>query len=325
MGDAASAFSWALSQAAATDSRLCIVCNDSAHVDGALAFRQRFPERVVDVGIAEQDMVGVAAGLANAGLRPFVLSAACFLTARALDQIKNVAYTGAPVALCGFLGGLGYGPLGAGHQAVEDVAWMRAVPGLAVIAPATPRDAVAMLHEVLARPRPVYVRFGARTCGPTELFDEVHTFRYGRAAELRSGGDITLFASGTMTCPAAQASSMLVARGVRAGLVHLGSIDPIDEDAVVRAVGRSGRAVVVEDHVEHGGLGGAVAEVLVRARPVPVLEIGIPGEYAPVGPTDHLHEYFGLTASGIVDRVQAWLVKGLRAGRGPDERGRHDA
>lgn len=305
--DCAAAFSAALLELARTDERICIVNNDSAETHAALDLQSELSDRFVDVGIAEQNLVGVAIGLANAGLRPFVYSASCFLTARALEQIKNAAYTNAGVVFCGFVSGLAYGALGGTHHAVEDLAWMRAIPRMTVLAPATPVDTVAALREAMTHDGPVYIRIVSKLDTP-ELFPDDHSFAYGGSARLRDGEDVTLIGTGLLTTRLMEAADLLAADGIRAGVLHLGSVQPIDAEAIRRAAVHSGRLVVAEDHVLNGGLGGAVAETVVRTHPVPVLQIGVPNEYAPIGPAEFLYEHFGLTARGVANRVREWVA-----------------
>ncbi|KUJ68997.1 hypothetical protein ACZ90_14165 [Streptomyces albus subsp. albus] len=306
MADCATAFSAELLDLARKDERICIVNNDSAETHSALDFQAELPDRFVDVGIAEQNLVGVSIGLANSGLRPFVYSASCFMASRALEQIKNAAYTNADVVFCGFVSGLAYGALGGTHHAVEDLAWMRAIPRMKVLAPATPRDTIAALHEALAHDGPVYIRIVSKLDTP-ELFPADHTFAYGGSVQLRDGGDVTLIGSGLLTTRLVAAARLLAEDGVDARVLHLGSIEPIDAEAIARAARETGRLVVAEDHVVNGGLGGAVAEVVVRTTPVPVLQIGIPQVFAPIGPADHLYDHFGLTGPKLAQRVAEWL------------------
>jgi transketolase len=305
VSDCATAFSAALLEAARADERICVVNNDSAETHAALGFQSEFGERFIDVGIAEQNLVGVSIGLANGGLRPFVYSASCFLTSRALEQVKNAAYTNASVVFCGFVSGLAYGALGGTHHAVEDIAWMRAIPRMTVLAPATPIDTVAALHEALRHDGPVYIRIVSKL-GTPELFGPDHEFRYGGSAQLRDGGDLTLIGTGLLTGRLLAAAELLSHDGIEARVLHLGSIAPIDAEAIERAARHTGRLVVAEDHVLNGGLGGAVAEVVVRTHPVPVLQIGVPNVFAPIGPANYLYEHFGLTADAIAQRIKEW-------------------
>jgi transketolase len=303
--DCAQAFARTLLTLAAADQRICVVLNDSADTNYLEPFLEAFPNRVIDVGIAEQNMVGVAAGIANAGRIPFVQSAACFLTARALEQIKiDIAYNNANVKLCGFVAGLAYGPCGGTHHAVEDLAWMRAIPRLSVLAPATPNDTSAALRAELKRRGPAYIRIISKVIVP-ELFEESREFE--STSWLRQGADVALIGTGLTTSRLVDAAGHLSDRSISAGVLHIGSISPIGADVIAAAAEKYRQLVVVEEHVTNGGLAGAVSEVVVQSKPVPMLFIGIPNVYAPIGPASFLYEHFGLTAPQIADRVAGWL------------------
>ncbi|MGW3473159.1 transketolase family protein [Saccharopolyspora sp. NPDC000995] len=303
--DCVSAFAGELLRLADEDDRVCIVNNDSADTHLANDFQREFPARFVDVGIAEQNMAGVAAGLANAGKVPFVHSAACFL-ARATEQIKNAAYTGANVKFCGFVSGLAYGALGGTHHATEDIAWMRSIPDLPVLCPATPAETAAAARLAWRHEGPVYLRIISKTPVP-ELFDARHEISFGTSTQLREGGDVTLIGTGLTTTRLVEAAALLESEGVRAGVLHLHSVSPIDEAAIMRAARETGRLVVAEDHVLNGGLGGAVSETVVRTVPVPVLQLGITNTFAPIGPAAFLHEHFRLTGPLLARDVRDWL------------------
>ncbi len=306
-GECAVAFSAALLARAEADERIVIVINDSAETHHATEFEARFPERLFDVGIAEQNMVGVAAGLANGGRVPFVHSASCFLTARAMEQIKaDVAYPGANVKLCGFVSGLAYGALGGTHHSTEDLAWMRAIPNLRVLAPATPIDSAAAVEACAELDGPVFVRLVSKTETP-EIFDAGHRFAIDRATTVREGADVTLVGTGLSTTRLLDAATILAGAGIEARVLHMGTVSPLDAEAIARAAAETGRLVVAEDHVVSGGLGGAVSEAVVGSHPVPVLLLGVPDVFAPIGPAEWLHEHFGLTAERLAERISRWL------------------
>lgn len=305
--DCAQAFSKTLLDLAEADPRICVVLNDSTDTNHLETFVARYPDRVVDVGIAEQNMVGIAAGLANAGRIPFVHSASCFLTARAMEQIKiDVAYSNANVKLYGFVAGLAYGPCGGTHHAVEDLAWMRAIPNLTVLAPATPYDTAATLRAELTRPGPAFIRIISKVVVP-EIFPPAHAF--APSHWLRNGTDVALIGTGLTTSRLLEAARLLAERSIDAAVLHVNSVSPIDQKAIVAAAQTCGRVVVAEEHVTNGGLGGAVSEVLLQSHPVPALLIGIPNVYAPIGPASFLYEHFGLTADQIAHRVARWLER----------------
>ena len=296
------AFAEELTALARQDARIVAVCNDSVGSSNLVGFAREFPDRLINVGIAEQAMVGVAAGLANGGLIPFVSCAAPFLTARALEQIKvDVAYSNYHVVLCGQSPGMSYGELGPTHHSIEDFAWMRALDNMTVLAPADPAETRAALRWAAATDRPVYMRIG-RTRLPA-VTPEGHAFVVGQADELRAGNDVTLIAAGTLVAAALQAAEALAGQGVQARVLNMATIAPLDEAAVIRAAVETGRIVTAEEAVLHGGLGSAVAEVVVRHRPVPMRMLGVP-HFAPTGKTGFLLDHFGLNAEGIARAAQ---------------------
>lgn len=291
------AFAEELMALATSDPRIVAVCNDSVGSSNLGAFRQAFPDRLVNVGIAEQNMVGVAAGLANGGLLPFVCAASPFLTGRALEQVKaDIAYSGFPVVLCGMSPGLAYGELGPTHHSIEDLAWTRAIAELTVIVPADPAETRAAMRWAVASGRPSFLRIG-RTKVPA-VSPEGAGFEPGRASVLREGGDVTLVAIGTMVSRALDAAGRLAAQGVQARVINAASVKPLDEATLLAAARETRGIVTVEEAVVQGGLGSAVAELLCQRHPVRMRLIGITG-FAPTGSSAFLFEHFGLTAENI--------------------------
>ncbi len=302
------AFAEALEDLAERDPRIVVLCNDSVSSSKLVGFVQRFPERLFNVGIAEQAMVGMAAGLANGGRIPFVAGAACFLTARALEQIKNdLAYTHSNVKLCGVSTGLAYGPLGATHHSIEDIAWLRAIAEMIVIVPADPVETRQAVEAAAAMDGPVYLRLSRM--GVPVVHDADYRFRIGTASRLREGRDVTVIACGTMVVRALAAAETLAEEGIAARVLNLSTIRPIDRDAIVAAAAETGAIVTVEEHTIYGGLGSAVAEVVATACPVPMRILGVPGVFAPTGSAEFLLAHFGLTAEGIA-RAARELVGG---------------
>jgi transketolase len=292
------AFAEELAALARVDARIVAVCNDSVGSSNLTAFLKEFPERVVNVGIAEQDMVGVAAGLANGGFVPFVCAAAPVLTGRALEQIKaDIAYSNYHVVLCGMSPGVAYGELGPTHHSIEDVAWLRAIANLTVVIPADPAQTRGAVRWAAGAGVPVYLRIG-RTKVPS-VTPPGAGFAIGKAMELRPGRDLTIVAAGVTVGRAVAASLELEARGIGARVLNLATIKPIDVDGLVKAATETGRILTVEESTAEGGLGGAVAEVLCQRRPVPMRILAIPG-FAPTGSAAFLLGHFGLDASGIV-------------------------
>ncbi|MDR6293206.1 transketolase [Inquilinus ginsengisoli] len=295
--DCRKAFAETLIDLARTDPRIVAVCNDSVGSSNLVAFAAEFPDRLVNVGIAEQTMVGVAAGLANGGFIPFVCAASPFLTGRALEQIKaDAAYNFYHVVLCGMSPGMAYGELGPTHHSIEDLAWTRAISDLTVMVPADPTQTRDAVRWAAGAGRPVFLRVG-RFPVP-EVTPAGTDFDGGATQELRAGTDVTLVATGTMVSRALEAASLLAGEGIEARVLNVATIKPLDPAPLVRAAKETGRIVTVEEAVVQGGLGGAVAELVSQAHPVPMRILGVTG-FAPTGDAAFLLDHFGLNAQGI--------------------------
>jgi transketolase len=298
--DCRKAFARALEEVAANDPRVVVLVNDSVSSANLSQFRQRFPSRLINVGIAEQNMVGMASGLANGGKLPFVCGASCFLTGRATEQVKvDLAYSDANVKLCGVSSGLAYGELGPTHHSIEDLAWTRVIANLTVIVPADPVETEQAVRRIAEVRGPVFLRT-SRLPVPV-VHGEDYRFEIGKAAELRTGRDVTLIANGTMVCRALAAADLLAHEGVHATVLNMATVRPLDTEAIVRAARATGAIVTVEEHSVHGGLGGAVAEVVVTSFPVPMRIMGVPGVFAPTGSASWLFDHFRLNPEGIRD------------------------
>jgi transketolase len=274
------------------------VCNDSVSSSNLGEFRSLFPDRMFNVGIAEQNMVGVAAGLANAGLIPFVCAASPFLTGRATEQIKaDVAYSRANVKLVGMSPGVSYGELGPTHHSIEDIAWMRALDGLPIVTPADEeqtRDAVRWAAGHLGG---VFLRVG-RFKVPSVSEGQDPAFAFGLSNLVRAGGDVTIISSGVTVSRALSAAAILADQSISARVLNISTIAPLDTEAVLAAARETGRIVVAEESVSRGGLGGAVAECLAETLPVPMRLLGI-NTFAPTGSVEFLLDHFGLSPQGI--------------------------
>lgn len=298
--DCRNSFASALEDVARQNPQVVALCNDSISSTKLTHFGELFPERLFNVGIAEQNMIGMASGLANGGKIPFVAAAACFLTGRPLEQIKNdVAYTHVNVKLCGVSTGLAYGPLGATHHSIEDIAWLRAIANMTVIVPADPIESEQAVHVAAATFGPMYLRFSRM--GVPIVHDDDYCFEIGKAVRLRDGDDVTLIACGTMVIRALEAASLLEEQGVQARVLNMATVKPIDCEAIIEAAAETGSIVTAEEHTVYGGLGSAVAEVVVTTWPVPMRILGVPGVFAPTGSAAWLFEHFGLTPQGICD------------------------
>ena len=303
------AFAETLMELAAEDRRIVAVCNDSVGSSNLVTFKERYPGRLINVGIAEQNMVGVAAGLANAGLIPFVCAAAPFLTGRALEQIKaDVAYNGYHVVLCGMSPGMAYGQLGATHHSIEDLSWLRAIADLDIVVPADPQQTAQAVRWAAGARRAAFLRI-PRFKVPA-VSDPYSEFRLGQADVLREGGDIAIIAAGSMVSRALEAADQLRLDGIEARVLNMASISPIDHDAVLAATDTGG-IVTVEEATVTGGLGSAVASLVVQSRPVPMRILGIPRAFAPTGSAGFLLEYFGLTAEHIARQARDVIAERL--------------
>ncbi|MBO9545923.1 transketolase C-terminal domain-containing protein [Caulobacter sp.] len=304
--DCREAYVATLEALAEADTRIVAVVNDSVGSSKLGGFRKKFPERLINVGIAEQNMIGVGAGLANGGKVPFVSGAACFLTGRALEQIKaDVAYSQANVKLCGISSGIAYGELGPTHHSIEDLAWLRPMANLTVIVPSDPWETGEAIKAAAALDGPVFVRI-SRMPVPA-LKHTVESFEIGKAETLREGGDVAIIANGTMVCRALAAAEALAADGVQAKVINMATLTPLDEAAILDAA-KTGAVITVEEHSVRGGLGGAVAEVLATQSPCSMRILGFPG-FLPTGSAEFLMERYGLTAAGIADAARDLLAR----------------
>jgi transketolase len=307
LADCRVAFGETLVQLAEADPRIVALTNDSIGSSNLEEFKQRFPDRLFNIGIAEQNLVGLSAGLASAGKIPFTCSASCFLTARALEQIKvDLAYSRHNVKLCGMSSGMAYGGLGPTHHSIEDLAWTRAIADLTVIAPADPLETAQAVRAAARMDGPVFLRLSRMPVPSIHPAD--YTFEIGRAALLRDGSDVTIVAAGIMVSRAIEAADLLRSEGISAAVLNLSTIRPIDRDSITEAALR-GPIVTVEEHTVYGGLGSAVAEVVVSSQPVRMHLLGVPGVFAPTGSSGFLLEHFGLTPQGIRDAARS-LVRG---------------
>ena len=304
--DCRDAFASTLVEVAREDGRVVAVVNDSVGSAKLGAFEAEFPDRIINVGIAEQNMVGIAAGMANGGLIPFVCAASCFLTARAMEQIKvDIAYSGANVKLVGISSGMAYGELGPTHHSIEDLAWLRAIADLAVVVPADSVETAAAVRLAHSHQGPVFIR-ASRTLVP-DVHDEDETFAIGRAVPLRPGSDATVIAAGTQVPIALAAAATLGAEGVGVRVLNMSSIAPLDRAAIVAAARETRAIVTVEEATTRGGLGGAVAEVVVTEQPVPMRLVGVPGVFAPTGSASFLFDHFGMSVDGVSGAVRELL------------------
>lgn len=306
--DCRDAFISVLERLGAENEKVVAVCNDSVGSSKLGGFKAKFPKRLVNVGIAEQNMVGVGAGLANGGLLPFVCAASCFLTGRSLEQVKaDIAYSNANVKLIGISSGMAYGELGPTHHSIEDFAWTRVLPNLPVIAPCDSIETAAAVEWAARYEGPVFLRLSR--VGVPDLLAPGHVFEPGKANLLRDGDAVTLIANGTLTHRMVKAADLLAAQGIQARVLNMATVRPIDIEAVVKAAEETGAIVTAEEHSVFGGLGSAIAEVVVAEAPVPMKILGVPGIFAPTGSAEFLLDEFGMSPQAIADAAIAIIAR----------------
>ena len=269
-------------------------------------FQRAHPERYLQMGLAEQNMLGVAAGLASVGLIPFISTFVAFAVIRPLDQIRVlIAQPGLNVKITAGYAGLFTGMAGKSHQVVDDISIMRAMPGMVMVSPADDVEAAAVIRYAAVHEGPIYVRLVRDAT--QRLFDESYRFEFGRAVVVREGRDVTLISTGAQTPRVVDAAELLAAEGIDAHVVHVPTIKPLDEEAIVTAAARTGFVITVEEHTVLGGLGGAVAETLSEHRPTRVKRLGIQDAFGESAPNDALLEMFGLSAARVADQVRGLL------------------
>ncbi len=291
---------------AAEDPRIVMLDGDVGSSTRADIFEKAHPDRYLQMGIAEQNMLGVAAGLATMGLIPFISTFVSFAVVRPLDQIRVlIAQTGANVKITPGYGGLFTGQTGMSHIIVDDLAIMRAMPGMVSVAPADDVEAALVLRWAATYEGPCYVRLVRDATG--RVFDAGYRFAFGKAVVVREGRDVTLIGTGTQTSRVVDAAELLAARGVDAHVLHVPTVKPLDTEAIVAAAERTGRVITVEEHTVLGGLGGAVAEVLGELRPTQLNRIGLQDTYVQSGPNDELLDIYGLSAARVAEQVLAIL------------------
>lgn len=300
------AFAAALTEAAADDPRICLVLADLG-VGVFDEFERTAPGRLFNAGIAEQTMVGVAAGLAQAGKRAVAYTIAPFITSRAHDQVRvDVAAGRVNVLLVGVGGGVAYGYLGLTHHAIDDLAAMRALPNMTVLAPCDPNDTAGAVRAALALDGPAYLRLGKN--GEPALLPASSRFEIGRAVQVRAGKDVSIAATGPILSSAIGAAEVLARDGIEASVLHFGTVKPLDEEAVLSALGETGLIVALEEHSIVGGLGSAIAEVAAQTGAGRVVRAGFPDCFVhEVGGRDHLLAHYGLDVAGVAARVGAAL------------------
>ena len=302
------AYGEALAELGAVNENIVVLEADLSKSTKTSDFKKVYPERHFNMGIAEQNMLGVAAGFAAAGKIPFASSFAVFATGRAYDQIRNsIAYPNLNVKIAATHAGLTVGEDGGSHQMLEDIALMRALPNMTVIVPADGIETKQAINAAAEYEGPVYIRMG-RPKVPV-LFDENYTFEIGKGVVLKEGTDVTLVGTGIMVSKAVEAAELLAAEGISAAVVNISTIKPLDAELIVAQAQKTGAIVTCEEHNIYGGLGSAVAEVLVENCPVPMARVGVADKFGESGLPDELLEKHGLTAANIAAQAKAVIAK----------------
>lgn len=293
------AYGNALVKAAKVNKDFVVLDADLAAATKTGTFKKEFPERFYDCGIAEGNMMSIAAGIAATGKRVFASSFAMFAAGRAFEQVRNsIAYPHLNVIIGATHAGISVGEDGATHQCCEDIALMRAIPGMTVINPADATEAEKAVFASLNADGPVYIRFG-RLALPV-IFDDDYDFEIGKGVQLRDGSDVTIVATGLMVNEALEAFETLKAEGINARIINIHTIKPLDEEIIIKAAKETGAIVTAEEHSVIGGLGSAVCDTVAENCPVPVIKVGVKDTFGKSGPANDLLDAFGLRAKDIV-------------------------
>jgi transketolase len=302
-------YGMALTELAEEFPEIVVLDADLAEATKTAFFKDKYPSRFVDCGIAECNMVGVAAGLATCGKIPFANSFAMFSAGRAFEQVRNsVCYPKLNVKVVGSHAGISVGEDGATHQCLEDLALMRTLPGMVVLNPADHYEMKAAVRAAVEHKGPVYIRLGRLAVESFNNSDD-YKFEIGKGITLREGKDITVIATGLMVSRALEAVKALEKDGIDARLINLHTLKPIDSEIIVKAAKETGKIVTVEEHNVIGGLGDAVSSVLCEQYPAPVVKIGVNDEFGHSGPAEALLDQYGLCASHIAETVKKALKK----------------
>ena len=297
-------FSAALLALAENNRNIVVVTSDSRGSGKLVAYGQKLPEQIVEIGIVEQNLVGVAAGLASAGKKTFAVSPACFLTARALEQIKNdVCYSDNPVRLIGISAGVSYGALGSTHHSLHDFAVLRAINNITIVAPADNFETGEAVKLAIKLDKPLYLRFGKKAM-PLLTDDEHNGFEFGKGRVIKKGGDVAIIATGETVYPALQSAGILAQQGIKATVVSMHTIKPLDKALILQLAKDTGAILTVEEHSVNGGLGEACASLLMQNKyNKPFKIMGIPDEYTVTGSQTEIFNHYGLSADGIAEAV----------------------
>ncbi len=302
------AYGQVLAELGAENENIVVLDADLSGSTKTSVFGKKFPERFFNMGIAEANMVGTAAGLAAAGKIPFVSTFAIFAAGRAWEQIRqSVAYPKANVKIVPTHGGITVGEDGGSHQSVEDIAIMRAIPNMTVIVPADAAETRKAIRAAAEYKGPVYIRLG-RNKVPAVFQDDCY-FEIGKGSEVAPGSDMTFITTGLMTAQAIKAAELLDKEGISARVVHIATVKPLDREIVLKAAEETGAIVTAEEHSIIGGLGGAVAEFLAENHPTPIKRVGVRDRFGTSGKAEELIKYFGLTPEDLADAAREVIAR----------------
>ncbi|MEA5031521.1 MAG: transketolase C-terminal domain-containing protein [Sphaerochaeta sp.] len=303
------AFTRTLTELAQKDPSIFVVTSDARGSVTLDEFAQLLPNQFVEVGIAEQNEVGIAAGMASFGKKVFVCAPACFLSTRSLEQVKvDVIYSGNPVRVIGISGGVSYGALGFSHQSLHDFAVMRTFPNMVVIAPCDRFQTEAVTRWLVKHDVPAYVRMG-RSPVPDIYTTADESFRFGKANLVRPGCDGTIIATGEMVAHAVDASRLLAGQGLQIRVLDMHTIKPIDREAILLAAQETGAILTLEEHSIFGGLGAAIAEITGQEFPVPLAIVGVADEIPVEGSANDVLNHYGMTGPSVAQRMMQLLQK----------------
>ena len=296
-----------LMEHAENDKDIMVLCSDSRGSASLTPFFEAYPDQSVEIGIAEQDLVGVAAGLAKCGKKAYAASPASFVSTRSYEQAKvDCAYSDTNVKLIGISGGISYGALGMSHHSAQDIAAMSAIPNMRVYLPSDRHQTRKLMEGLLRDEKCAYIRVGRN---PVEdvYTEEDCPFEMNKATMLRDGSDVVIIACGEMVYPAKAAAELLEKEGISAGVVDMYCVKPLDQEAVIKAAKGAGLIVAVEEHSPYGGLGSMVAKVVGEHCPRKVIDISLPDEPVITGTSKEVFAYYGMTGEGIAERIKKEL------------------
>lgn len=301
-------FTSTLLELAKKDKQIIAVTSDASGSATLTDFANELPEQFIEVGIAEQNAIGISAGLASAGMKVFVFGPACFYVARALEQVKvDMAYSQMPVKICGVSGGVAYSQLGATHHSLHDIAVLRTFPGMEIYLPCDVRQTRKMVQKLVNHPKPAYIRVG-RNAVPDVYEDDDFELVLGKANTLMEGNDITIIGTGETVAHCLEAGKMLKRNGVNARVLDMHSLKPFDKEAVLKAARETGCIVTAEEHSIFGGLGAAVAEITAQECPIRMKILGVPDENVIHASPLSVFRHYGFDYQGIYDACMSILA-----------------